>query len=62
MLRGLAEVADRICWASVVGPSRKALVGKVTDMEAAKERTWRTAGAVAVCVAGRADVVNEEGC
>ena len=57
LLRGLGEVTSRIRWPSVVGPSRKGLVGKVTGMEVAKERTWGTVGAVAVCVAGGADVV-----
>ena len=57
LLRGLAEVTGGIGLPWVVGPSRKGFVGKVTGVEVAKERTWGTAGAVAACVAGGADVV-----
>jgi dihydroneopterin aldolase/2-amino-4-hydroxy-6-hydroxymethyldihydropteridine diphosphokinase/dihydropteroate synthase len=41
----------------VLGPSRKRFVGKVTGVSKAGERQWGTAGAVAACVAGGADVV-----
>jgi dihydroneopterin aldolase/2-amino-4-hydroxy-6-hydroxymethyldihydropteridine diphosphokinase/dihydropteroate synthase len=41
----------------VLGPSRKRFVGLVTGVDAAGERQWGTAGAVAACVAGGADVV-----
>ncbi|KAG0126688.1 Dihydropteroate synthase-like protein [Tuber indicum] len=57
LLRGLAEVTGGIGLPWVVGPSRKKFVGTVTGVEVAKERTWGTAGAVAACVAGGADVV-----
>jgi dihydropteroate synthase len=41
----------------VLGPSRKRFVGTVTGVAVAGERQWGTAGAVAACVAGGADVV-----
>lgn len=41
----------------VLGPSRKRFVGAVTGVEVPGERRWGTAGAVAACVAGGADVV-----
>ena len=41
----------------VLGASRKGFVGKVTDVAAAKDRTWGTAAAVAAAVQGGADVV-----
>ncbi|PWW76807.1 Dihydropteroate synthase [Tuber magnatum] len=57
LLRGLAELTGGIGLPWVVGPSRKRFVGRVTGVRVAKERTWGTAGAVAACVAGGADVV-----
>lgn len=41
----------------LLGPSRKRFVGTATGVEKASERTWGTAGAVAACVAGGADIV-----
>lgn len=41
----------------LLGPSRKRFVGAVTGVERAGERQWGTAGAVAACVGGGADVV-----
>lgn len=41
----------------LLGPSRKRFVGMVTGVEMAGERQWGTAGAVAACVGGGADVV-----
>ena len=41
----------------VVGPSRKRFVGAVTGESVARERVWGTAGAVAACVQGGADIV-----
>jgi dihydroneopterin aldolase/2-amino-4-hydroxy-6-hydroxymethyldihydropteridine diphosphokinase/dihydropteroate synthase len=41
----------------VLGPSRKRFIGAVTGVSEAGERQWGTAGAVAACVAGGADVV-----
>jgi len=41
----------------VLGPSRKRFIGGVTGEDVARERTWGTAGAVAACVQGGADIV-----
>ncbi|KAL7275892.1 trifunctional dihydropteroate synthetase [Rhizina undulata] len=41
----------------LLGPSRKRFVGTVTGVDKAGERQWGTAGAVAACVAGGADIV-----
>jgi dihydropteroate synthase len=41
----------------LVGPSRKAFIGKVTGKENPAERTFGTAAAVAVCVAAGASVI-----
>ncbi|KAH0544272.1 hypothetical protein FGG08_001535 [Glutinoglossum americanum] len=41
----------------LVGPSRKGFVGKITGVSEPKDRTWGTAGALAACVAGGADIV-----
>jgi len=41
----------------LLGPSRKRFVGTATGVLRAAERQWGTAGAVAACVAGGADVV-----
>ena len=41
----------------LVGPSRKRFIGAVTGEEAARERIWGTAGAVAASVQGGADIV-----
>ncbi|CUS13339.1 unnamed protein product, partial [Tuber aestivum] len=57
LLRGLAEVTGGIALPWVLGPSRKGFVGRITGVEVAKERAWGTAGTVAACVAGGADVV-----
>jgi dihydropteroate synthase len=56
LLRRLGEMTGGgFPW--VLGPSRKRFVGKVTGVSKARERQWGTAGAVAACVAGGADVV-----
>ena len=41
----------------VLGPSRKRFIGGVTGEDVARERTWGTAGAIAACVQGGADIV-----
>ncbi|KAH0565902.1 hypothetical protein GP486_000705 [Trichoglossum hirsutum] len=41
----------------LVGPSRKGFVGRITGVAKPKNRTWGTAGALAACVAGGADIV-----
>jgi dihydropteroate synthase len=41
----------------VLGPSRKRFIVGITEEEVAKERIWGTAGAVAACVQGGADIV-----
>lgn len=41
----------------LLGPSRKRFVGTITGVERAGERQWGTAGAVAACVSGGADIV-----
>ncbi|KAI5837403.1 Dihydropteroate synthase-like protein [Morchella snyderi] len=41
----------------LLGPSRKRFVGTITGVEMAGERQWGTAGAVAACVCGGADIV-----
>jgi len=41
----------------LVGPSRKRFIGAITGEEAAKDRVWGTAGAVAASVQGGADIV-----
>ncbi|KAI9839257.1 MAG: hypothetical protein M1819_003251 [Sarea resinae] len=41
----------------LVGVSRKGFVGSVTGVREPRERGWGTAGAVAACVAGGAEVV-----
>jgi dihydropteroate synthase len=41
----------------VVGPSRKRFVGAVTGEPVPRERVWGTAGAIAACVQGGADIV-----
>lgn len=41
----------------LVGTSRKAFIGKITGVKAARERVWGTAAAVAAAVQGGADVV-----
>lgn len=41
----------------LLGPSRKRFIGKVTGVDPARERVWGTAGSVAACVQGGADIV-----
>ena len=41
----------------LVGPSRKAFIGKITGRENPAERTFGTAAAVAVCVAAGASII-----
>jgi dihydroneopterin aldolase/2-amino-4-hydroxy-6-hydroxymethyldihydropteridine diphosphokinase/dihydropteroate synthase len=57
LLRRLGELTRTQGLPWVVGPSRKRFVGVVTGVEVPAERRWGTAGAVAACVAGGADVV-----
>lgn len=56
-IRRLAELTGNSALPWVLGPSRKRFVGTVTKVDNAGERQWGTAGAVAACVAGGADVV-----
>ncbi|KAI7903788.1 Dihydropteroate synthase-like protein [Cokeromyces recurvatus] len=42
---------------SLVGISRKKFIGRVTGVEKAERRTFGTAGAVAACVAGGANII-----
>jgi dihydroneopterin aldolase / 2-amino-4-hydroxy-6-hydroxymethyldihydropteridine diphosphokinase / dihydropteroate synthase len=41
----------------VVGPSRKRFIAGITGEDVPSERTWGTAGAIAACVQGGADIV-----
>jgi dihydroneopterin aldolase / 2-amino-4-hydroxy-6-hydroxymethyldihydropteridine diphosphokinase / dihydropteroate synthase len=41
----------------VLGPSRKRFISGITGEDVARERIWGTAGAIAACVQGGADVV-----
>lgn len=41
----------------LLGPSRKSFIGQVLDRPDPRQRLWGTAGAVAACVLGGADVV-----
>jgi len=41
----------------LLGPSRKRFVGSITGESAPEERTWGTAGAVAACIQGGADII-----
>lgn len=59
-IRRLAELRnDRrfrgLPW--LLGPSRKRFVGRVTGESVPGQRQWGTAGAVAACIAGGADIV-----
>ena len=51
MQEGLSGMA----W--VLGPSRKRFIGGITGEGVACERTWGTAGAIAACIQGGADIV-----
>ena len=56
VIRWLGEITGGgLPW--LLGPSRKRFVGIITGVDKAGERQWGTAGAVAACVAGGADVV-----
>lgn len=52
---GVGEGLKGMPW--LLGPSRKRFVGTVTGVERAGDRQWGTAGAVAACVSGGADIV-----
>jgi 2-amino-4-hydroxy-6-hydroxymethyldihydropteridine diphosphokinase/dihydropteroate synthase len=41
----------------LVGTSRKAFIGRITGVEAAKDRVWGTAASVAAAIQGGADAV-----
>ena len=59
LIRRLGEITGgSLPW--LLGPSRKRFVGTVTGVDRAGERQWGTAGAVAACVAGGADMVRVE--
>ena len=60
LMRRFAELRDSdglvgLPW--VVGPSRKAFIGRITGVETPSERIWGTASAVAAAIQGGADVV-----
>lgn len=57
LIRRLSEMTGGGGFPWLLGPSRKRFVGMVTGVDKAGERQWGTAGAVAACVAGGADVV-----
>jgi dihydroneopterin aldolase/2-amino-4-hydroxy-6-hydroxymethyldihydropteridine diphosphokinase/dihydropteroate synthase len=57
VIRRLGELTAGSGLPWLLGPSRKRFIGAVTGEEVAGERRWGTAGAVAACVAGGADIV-----
>lgn len=57
VIRRLGELTAGTGMPWLLGPSRKRFIGTITGEEVAEERRWGTAGAVAACVAGGADIV-----
>ena len=60
LLRSFSDLRDfedlrGLPW--LVGPSRKAFIGRITGVSDARDRVWGTATAVSAAVAGGADIV-----
>jgi dihydropteroate synthase len=62
LLLGAGRIAEKLDRPIVVGPSRKAFLGKITGIERPDQRDWATAAAVTAAILAGADAVRVHAC